>query len=133
MFYVFKLMCVVFTANFPLVCVCNCLLLKLTTCQKTFLLIDDPSIIRGLYKFNFLIVKNLATYLYKMYCIFISILLEVNGMKIVKIIMCTLKIPAEVPLLVGLAEATQKVLTRCYRVANLNLTVHLFSVNFPSK
>ena len=54
-------------------------------------------------------------------------------MKIVEIITCTLKIPAEVPLLVGLADAIQKVLTHCYGVANLNLTVHLFSVNFPSK
>ena len=79
------------------------------------------------------LVKNLATYLYKMYRVFISIILEANGMKIVEIITCTLKIPAKVPLLVSLAGATQKVMTRCYAVSNLNSAETLFSMNFPSK
>ena len=42
------------------------------------------------------LVKNLVTYLYKMYRVFISMLLEVNCMKIVEIIMCTLTIAAKV-------------------------------------
>ena len=52
-------------------------------------------------------------------------------MKIVDIIMCTLKIPAKVPLLVGLVGAIQNVLTRCYAVSNS--AERLFSKNFPSK
>ena len=79
------------------------------------------------------LVKDLATYLYKMHHVFISILLEVNGMKIVEIITCTLKIPAKTPLIVGLASTTQKVLTDCYAVSNLNSAERLFSMNFPSK
>ena len=39
-------------------------------------------------------------------------------MKIVEIIMFTLKILAKVLLLVGLVEAAQKLLTRCYAVSN---------------
>ena len=54
-------------------------------------------------------------------------------MKIVEIITCTLKIPAKVPLLVGIAGATQKVLTRCYAVSNLNSAERLILMNFPSK
>ena len=47
------------------------------------------------------LVTNLASYLYKMYRVFISVLLEVSGMTTVGIITLTLKIPAEVLLLVG--------------------------------
>ena len=54
-------------------------------------------------------------------------------MGIVEIIKCMLKIPAKVPLLVGLAGATQKMLTRWYTVSNLNSAERLFSMNFPSK
>ena len=79
------------------------------------------------------IVKNLATYLYKTYRVFINILFEENDMKIVEKIACTLKIHAKVPLLVGLAGATQNVLTRYYAVSNLNSAERLFSMNFTSK
>ena len=70
-----------------------------------------------------------------MYRVFLSILLEVNGVKIVEIITGTLKIPAKVPLLVSLAGATQNVLTHCYMyaVSNLISAERLFSMNFPSK
>ena len=44
-----------------------------------------------------------------------------------EIILCTLKISAEVPLLVGLAGATQKMLTHCYAVSSLNSAERLFS------
>ena len=50
-------------------------------------------------------------------------------MKFIEIITYTLKIPAKVPLLVGLAGAIQKVLTRCYAVSNL----FFFPMNFQSK
>ena len=78
-------------------------------------------------------VKNLATYLYKTYRVFINILFEENDMKIVEKIACTLKIHAKVPLLVGLAGGTQNVLTRYYAVSNLNSAERLFSMNFTSK
>ena len=47
----------------------------------------------------------------RIYRVFVSILLEVNGMEIVEIITFTLKIPT-VPLLVGLVGAARKLLTR---------------------
>ena len=79
------------------------------------------------------LVKNLALYRYKMYCVFISVFLEVSGLTIVEIIMLTLKIPAKVPLLVGLVGAAQILLTRCYTVSNLNSAECLFSMNFIFK
>ena len=84
-------------------------------------------------KCNF--VKNLVLYRYKMYmyCIFISVLLEVSGITTVEIITLTLKIPAKVPLLVGLVGAAQILLMRCYAVSNLNSAECLFSMNFPFK
>ena len=66
------------------------------------------------------LVKNLVLNLYKMYCVFSSILLEVNDLKIVEMVTLTLKIPGKVPFLVGLVGAVQKLLTRCYAVSNLN-------------
>ena len=77
------------------------------------------------------LVKNLASYLYKMYCV--SVLFEVSGMTIVEIIMLTFKIPAKVPLLVDLVSAAQILLTRCNAVSNLNSDECLFSMNFPFK
>ena len=67
------------------------------------------------------LVKNLSSYHYKIYRVFSSILLEVNDLKSVEIITFTFKIPSQVPLLVGLVGAAQKLLTRCYAVSNSNL------------
>ena len=79
------------------------------------------------------LVKTFSSYLYKIYHVFSSILLEVNDLKTVEIITFTLKIPTKVPLLVDLVGAAQKLLTRCHVVSNSNLAECLFSLNFPSK
>ena len=62
-----------------------------------------------------------------MYRVFISILLEVHGMKTVEIITLTLEIFAKVALLVDLVGAAQKMLTRFYAVSNLNLGMLVFN------
>ena len=72
------------------------------------------------------LVKNLASFRYKMYCVFISVPLEVSGMTIVEIKMLTLQIPDKIPLLAGLVGAALIMLTRCYAVSNLNLAECLF-------
>ena len=61
------------------------------------------------------LVKKLASYQYKMYRVFISVLLEVSGMPFVEIITLTLKIPTK-----GLVGTAQILFTRCYAVSNLN-------------
>ena len=81
---------------------------------------------------NVQLVKNLASYLYKMHRVFSSIHLEVNDSKSVEMIMFTLKIPAKVPLLVGLLGSLH-MLTRCCAISILNSAEFLFSVIFPSK